>query len=304
MKDAFRRMVAAMILATAAHMAAAESDNQVVLAANNVSITEQELIDFIRFKSGGVDVESALGKPNALNRLVEDIYVVKRLAQQGIDADVVDEEEVTWLAEDHANRRVLAAYLKQKVDEALADADWELVARERYVADPELYSSGEKVDVAHILISAEGRSFNEIADRVSTIEERLAAGESFEAVALEMSDDPSVTQNQGSLGAIGKGDTHPIFEKAAFALTEIGDVSEPVLTPFGVHVITLKGRVEPSRPRFEQVKHLLIKEVKKKRRSELQQSMIDTTRLELVDATLDLDLSRIRARIEATGIVE
>ena len=84
-----------------------------------------------------------------------------------------------------------------------------------------------KVTAQHILVSQEF----EIKD----IQKKLSEGISFEELARDFSTCPS-GKDGGDLGEFGKGMMVPSFEKAAFALMP-GEVSEPVRTQFGFHLI-------------------------------------------------------------------
>lgn len=84
-----------------------------------------------------------------------------------------------------------------------------------------------KVSAKHILVNQE----YEIKD----IQKKLADGASFEELARDFSQCPS-GKDGGDLGEFGKGMMVPSFEKAAFALMP-GEVSEPVRTQFGFHLI-------------------------------------------------------------------
>ncbi len=75
------------------------------------------------------------------------------------------------------------------------------------------------------------------------IRERLLEGEDFSVVAAEASIDPSAATNGGDLGWFSRGMMVPPFEEAAYAL-EIGEISEPVQSDFGYHIIQLLGREE------------------------------------------------------------
>lgn len=84
-----------------------------------------------------------------------------------------------------------------------------------------------KVTASHILVNQEFE--------VKDIQKKLAEGVSFESLARDFSTCPS-GKDGGDLGEFGKGMMVPTFEKAAFALMP-GEVSEPVRTQFGFHLI-------------------------------------------------------------------
>jgi len=84
-----------------------------------------------------------------------------------------------------------------------------------------------KVTAQHILVAQEFE--------VKDLQKKLSEGKSFEELAREFSQCPS-GKDGGNLGEFGKGMMVPSFEKAAFALMP-GEVSEPVRTQFGYHLI-------------------------------------------------------------------
>ena len=98
----------------------------------------------------------------------------------------------------------------------------------------EVENKGEEVWARHILVPD--------ATVASIVVGRLEAGEDFGELAAELSTDPSAATNQGDLGWFGRNAMVPEFEDAVFALDEIGQISEPVQTQFGFHIIQLLGR--------------------------------------------------------------
>ncbi|RFA30482.1 hypothetical protein CAI21_05365 [Alkalilimnicola ehrlichii] len=137
--------------------------------------------------------------------------------------------------------------------------------RERYneVRDSRFTREGDRA-VRHILISVpEGASQAEVEaarEQLNQMRADIAEGMSFEDLAREYSDDPGSANRGGDLGVIRRGQMVDEFEEAAYMLNE-GEVSPPVRTPFGVHLIQVYN-VEPDRVRpFEEVRDRLEQEL-------------------------------------------
>lgn len=109
-------------------------------------------------------------------------------------------------------------------------------------------SVGE-IKVRHILKSVTPRMSESekarVKQQIDSISDLLQRGVDFEELAKSDSDDKQSAVNGGDLPWFGLGRMVPEFEKAAFALQNVGEVSEPVLSPFGWHIIKLEGRRMP-----------------------------------------------------------
>ena len=114
---------------------------------------------------------------------------------------------------------------------------------------------------AHILIEADSSSDAEAKAKIDEIAQRLAAGEDFAALAKEFSDDPGSAGEGGDLGFAGPGVYDPEFENALYELAQ-DQVSEPVRTEFGWHLIKLLGVQSPEVPTLESLKPELVRELK------------------------------------------
>ncbi len=106
-----------------------------------------------------------------------------------------------------------------------------------------------EIHARHILKSVNPRMSDDekahVKAQIDSIAEQLRRGDSFEQLAQKHSDDHQNAVNGGDLSWFGLGRMVREFETAAFALQNVGDVSEPVLSPFGWHLIKLEGRRTP-----------------------------------------------------------
>ncbi|MEG4317265.1 SurA N-terminal domain-containing protein [Pseudomonas sp. FIP_A4] len=116
----------------------------------------------------------------------------------------------------------------------------------------------EQRRAAHILIEGNDPKAKSTLEDIS---KRLQAGEDFAALAKEFSQDPGSASEGGDLGFAGRDVYDPAFEDALYALQE-GQVSEPVQTEFGWHLIKLLGVQSPEIPSFDSMKPELVRELK------------------------------------------
>ncbi|WP_404441357.1 SurA N-terminal domain-containing protein [Stutzerimonas chloritidismutans] len=119
----------------------------------------------------------------------------------------------------------------------------------------------EQRRAAHILVEADGSGDADAKAKIEGIAKRLTEGEDFAALAKEMSEDPGSASEGGDLGFAGPGVYDPAFEEALYEL-EKGQVSAPVRSDFGWHLIKLLGVQSPEVPTLESMKPELIRELK------------------------------------------
>ena len=149
----------------------------------------------------------------------------------------------------------LSGYRKQLAQPYLSDKDvTEKLIEEAY------YRTSTDISAAHILVrltaDAEPKDTLIAYNKIMKIRKRILAGEDFEKVAMETSEDPSAKANKGNLGYFSAFQMVYPFENAAYT-TEVGQVSMPVRTVFGYHLVkTIDKR--PARGTIK-VAHIMIK---------------------------------------------
>jgi peptidyl-prolyl cis-trans isomerase D len=141
----------------------------------------------------------------------------------------------------------------------------------------------EQRRAAHILIEVNDKTTEAQAKaKIEEIQARLDKGEEFDALAKEFSQDPGSANNGGDLGYAGPGVYDPAFEKALYALAQ-DQVSEPIRTDFGFHLIKLLGVEAPEVPTLASLKDKLTRDLKAQ---QVEQRFVEATK-QLEDAAFE-----------------
>lgn len=223
--------------AAAAAQPAAPTPDTVVAKVGDDTITEAD----ISFAAEDLAQDLANVPPDQrkaflLTVLIDMKVMAKAAKEAGMDQTDIFKRRLAYL-EDRALRR---AYFAEKVTTAVTPEAVK-AAYDQFVAD---FKPQEEVHALHILVSTE--------DDAKAIKKELDGGASFEELAKAKSIDPSAKQNGGDLGFFSAGQMVKPFEEAAFKL-EPGQISDPVQSQFGWHVIKVVEKRKSSPPPIEQV---------------------------------------------------
>ncbi|MCF5701237.1 SurA N-terminal domain-containing protein [Pseudomonas syringae] len=161
----------------------------------------------------------------------------------------------------------------------------------------EIANLSEQRRAAHILIEVNDKTTEAQAKaKIEEVQARLAKGEKFEALAKEFSQDPGSANNGGDLGYAGPGVYDPAFEKALYSLNK-DQVSAPVRTDFGYHLIKLLGIEAPEVPTLASLKDKLTRELKA---AQVEQRFVEATK-QLEDSAFEAsDLAQPAADLKLT----
>ena len=131
----------------------------------------------------------------------------------------------------------------------------------RYEEFSARYNKPKQVHARHILIKT-SPSLNQAQaiEKVKEIKARIEGGADFATVARAESEDPGSKDKGGDLGTFGEGAMVPEFQKAAFAM-KAGELSEPVVTSFGVHLIRVEDVIEAQATTLEQATEGIAREL-------------------------------------------
>src|SRR5690606_13819198 len=162
-------------------------------------------------------------------------------------------------------------YVELRRDDIAAQIEVdEQTLRDYYERRRSEFRTEEERSASHILITPEaGESDEEARARAEALVERIRAGEDFEALAAEHSDDAGTASSGGSLGWIARGMLEGPFEDALYAMEAVGDVSDPVKTDFGWHIIRFDDLRAGEERSFEEVRDQLANEYRTERADDL-----------------------------------
>lgn len=194
-------------------------------------------------------------------------YVV---VPQSLFSDAVqisDEERNTYylnnIASYDTEEEVSVEYVQLKVEDLLPDTEvLPEEVEEYYQSNLSLYRSEEERRVSHILIEF-GEDEGASSKAAEGLVEVLNTGVDFASIAQNNSADTFSAENGGDLEWITKGEMDPEFEKAAFELEKVGDISSVVRSEFGFHIIKLTDLKEESTKSFEEVKDEITSELQR-----------------------------------------
>jgi peptidyl-prolyl cis-trans isomerase C len=210
--------------------------------------------------------------PEAKRKLAENLAELKVLAQEA-RKQKMDQDPETKMQLTLRTDQILAGALFQQINGKITAGDTE---KKAYYNEHK--SEYESVTARHILIRMKGSPVplktgqkdltdEEALAKSNQIRAKIVAGGKFDEIAKAESDDTGSGANGGELGDFTRGRMVPQFEEAAFAL-KVGEVSQPVKTQFGYHLIQVQKH---EAKKYEDVQS----EIDEKVKPELAQKAID-----------------------------
>jgi parvulin-like peptidyl-prolyl isomerase len=177
----------------------------------------------------------------------------------------------------HIERMVAAKIYLDRVRIDVADVS--NVELQKFYDENELrLTLPPQVRVRHILLKWKPMGTQDdrgrIRNQMQPILDRARAGEDFAVLAREFSEDSSTRGNGGDTGMFGPGTMVPEFEQVAFSL-EVGEISDPVDTVFGVHILRLEEREEGRLLPFDEVREQLREYVREQKMDAAVRTKID-----------------------------
>ena len=225
-------------------------DNPVVAKVDGTEIRQSDLNAAEEDLGPNLPAMTPEAKRDYLLTYVTDMMIVAKAAEARKLADTDDFKRRLALAR---TKLLMESLLQAEAKAAVNDAAMKKVYQEA------VKQMGEEKEVhaRHILFRvadpADEKSSKDAEAKSKTVIARLKKGEDFSKLASELTEDPSGKENGGDLGFFSKDQMVPAFAEVAFKLDK-GQISEPVKTQFGWHVLKVEDKRNRPVPEFEKVK--------------------------------------------------
>lgn len=230
-----------------------------VRATGGLQVTSNDIMSELQRAPENIR-ESVMSRPEALQQLANNLIVRRMLAAEGA-RDGLEKDPVVAASLEIARDRALSDARLARLDaqNQPTDAAIEAYARNLYQANSSQFEKPPEARARHILIDNTG---TESLEKAKDLLKQLRNGASFEELAKAHSTDKGSAARGGDLGFFGPGKMVRPFEDAVNALKAPGDLSEPVESQFGYHIIRLEERREKSKASYEEVREQLLGEAK------------------------------------------
>jgi parvulin-like peptidyl-prolyl isomerase len=238
--------------------------------------------------------------------LLDDIILDKLLTKRCAGTKVTDEEvnaqfdriKGSFGSEEELKKQVESAgesidKVKSGLRDRLREEHWidsqvkdkvkvtDIDAEDFYKKNPEQFKTPEQVRASHILVKVAADAKPEVVvaklKEAEAIAARVKKGEDFAALAKELSEDPSAKENSGDLNFFARDAMVPEFSKAAFAMKK-NEISDPVRSEYGYHVIKVTDRKDAETVSLEKVKPQLLAYLEKKKKQEEVEKVLQDVR--------------------------
>lgn len=239
--------------------------NEKILASvGGKNITEAEVDAMIlAMGQNGQRFNNPQGRAIVLEQLINQRLFLMDAARNLYEREPAFKAEMAKVKDD-----LLTNYAISKVIDPIQVSDTD--AKAFYDENPDQFAGQPTVNASHILVDSE--------EKANAILEQIKAGSiSFEDAAKENSSCPSSAQG-GNLGDFGRGQMVPEFDTACFSM-EVGEISAPVKTQFGYHLIKLNSKADATPLKFSDVRDQIKAQLLNEKQKEAYQRKINQLKI-------------------------
>lgn len=264
-------LIAILALAALPLGTAAGQSDPVIAKVNGAEIHQSDLAAAEEEIASQLPPMTPDAKRDYLVTYVADMMLVAKAAE---DRKLAETDDFKRKMANARSKLLMEALLQAEAKAAVTDEAMKKVYDEAI----KQMANEEEVSARHILVETEDEAKKILAD--------LKKGADFVAIAKEKSKDPGSKENGGDLGFFSKEQMVPEFAEAAFKLNK-GQLSEPVKSQFGWHVIRVDDKRKKQPPEFDKVKDQIQTFVQRRAQAEMITKLRESAKIERLDAKPD-----------------
>ncbi|MFA5957250.1 peptidylprolyl isomerase [Hyphomicrobium sp.] len=269
-------------LAGAALPFTAFAEDKVIATIDGKPITEGDLA--VAESEIGQDMgtmPAAQKRTSLLEFLIDNQLFAEAAEKEKLNEGATFETRLNYLK----RRALRELYFEKVIKASVSDAE----ARKIYDDQVKLLKPEEEVSARHILVETEAQA--------KDLKEKLDKGADFAQLAKEFSKDPGSKDDGGNLGFFGHGQMVPQFEEVVFKLKK-GEISAPLKTQFGWHIVQLEDRRVKGAPAFELVKDRIMQSLLLRKAQQTAVSLRSNSKIDIVDPEIKKAIDDRKAMID------
>lgn len=269
-------LVGAMLALGALLPAGVAAEDKIVAKVNGRAITEADM----RLAEGEIGNDLGTLPAEQRRRVLVEYLIENILFAEAAEKEKLGTGPSFQERQQYWQRRALRdTYFDAKVKGSVTEAD----AKKFYDSQVAATPAQEEVRARHILVETE--------EKAKEIYENVAHGADFTAMAKQHSKDPGSKEDGGDLGYFTRGRMVPQFEEVAFK-TPKGEVSLPVKSQFGWHLIKVEDKRQRGAPAFDKIKDRIVATLVHRRAQEIGVGLRGGASLEYVDPELRAEVDK------------
>lgn len=261
----------------------AAAEDKTVAKLNGKEIKESDLA----LAEAEIGAELHNMPPSSKRRVLVEYLIETRLFAQAAEGAKLNAGPEFEQRADYWRQRAMRDEFYEK---SIKSSIGEGLAKGIYEDKVKMIPPEDEVEARHILVDSE--------EKAKDMVERAKKGEDFAKLAEENSNDPGSKADGGKLGYFSRGQMVKEFEDAAFALNK-GDISSPVKSQFGWHVIKVEDKRQKPLPTYDEVKDRLIGSLVQQKAQQVSTELREKAQIEYIDEQVKLQVEQDQIKAAA-----
>lgn len=233
-------------------------------------IEADQIVESVIPANNGKKVVFADLDENSKTMIIREVAAQRAMLKEASSKGIKEDDEIKRKVYEYKNKLIRDQVLSKFANAEITPDK----LKEKYAEVEKSVKGQTQIKVSHILLDSQ--------DKAVKAEEQLKK-DSFAKVAKDMSVDSSTKNKGGEIGYLLTGTMDPDFEKAALALKQ-GEVSSPVKTKFGWHIIKLDEKKAASIPPFDTLKARIAQDIYTESLKKYADSLLTDVKIELIKA--------------------